>query len=427
MAITSRGAGETAPVKRRGLYNGWYIALFASLASGLTIGTSNYAFGVFIEPLENEFGWSRTQINTALTFGVASALISPLIGRWLDRFGSRPVMVGSLVLVAAGFFIYGGMTTLWQFYAASFLLYLGLPGATMIPSGRLISIWFASTRGRMMGFVTAGNNLGGLTMVPLASLVVGMSGWRGGYVTFGVVVLVMAVLVLLFVRDSQSDVTGARTKRWAPDDSNDDGPGAAVGYSLGDVMRMKTFYFLTVGHAVPAFSYSVVLTQLIPHLESQGISSGAASTGVMLLAIFGIASKIIFGRLSETITARWAMAISLVIQSVGLVLLIGVGGSNAVWVVIAFYGMGFGAMGALIPLTVTEAYGMRHFGSILGVTSMAGVIPMVVGPLLAGIVFDTYGNYDVAFAIMAVMFGIGALAMVLARRPAPPGTTVAKA
>ncbi len=422
MVITSRGAGETAPVKRRGLYNGWYIALFASLASGLTIGTSNYAFGVFIEPLENEFGWSRTQINTALTFGVASALISPLIGRWLDRFGSRPVMVGSLALVAAGFFMYAGMTTLWQFYAASFLLYLGLPGATMIPSGRLISIWFASMRGRMMGFVTAGNNLGGLTMVPLAALVVGMSGWRGGYVTFGVVVLVIGVLVLLFVRDSQGDVTAARAKRWAPAVTDDDGPGAAVGYSLGDVLRMKTFYFLTVGHAIPSFSYAVVLTQLIPHLESQGISSGAAATGVMLLAIFGIASKIIFGRLSETITARWAMAISLAIQSVGLVLLIVVGGSNAVWVVIAFYGMGFGAMGALIPLTVTEAYGMRHFGSILGVTSMAGVIPMVVGPPMAGIVFDTYGNYDVAFAIMAVMFAIGALAMVLARRPEPPGT-----
>jgi len=420
MAITSGGAGETAPVKRRGLYNGWYIALFASLASGLTIGTSNYAFGVFIEPLENEFGWSRTQINTALTFGVASALISPLIGRWLDRFGSRPVMVGSLALVSAGFFIYAGMTMLWQFYAASFLLYLGLPGATMIPSGRLISIWFASTRGRMMGFVTAGNNLGGLTMVPLAALVVGMSGWRGGYVTFGVVVLVITVLVLLFVRDSQHDVTAARAKRWAPAVSDDDGPGAAVGYSLGDVLRMKSFYFLTVGHAIPSFSYAVVLTQLIPHLESQGISSGAASTGVMLLAIFGIASKIIFGRLSETITARWAMAISLAIQSVGLVLLIVVGGSNAVWVVIAFYGMGFGAMGALIPLTVTEAYGMRHFGSILGVTSMAGVIPMIIGPPMAGIVFDTYGNYDVAFAIMAVMFAIGTLAMVLARRPAPP-------
>jgi MFS family permease len=238
MAVTPRDAKPPAPVKRRGLYNGWLIALIASLASGLTIGTSNYAFGVFIEPLEEQYGWTRTQINTALVFGVASALISPLVGRWIDRFGSRPVMVGSLVVVAAGFVIYAGMTSLWHFYVASALIYLGLPGATMIPSGRLISIWFAGTRGRMMGFVTAGNNIGGLTMVPLAALVVGTSGWRWGYVAFAVIILLIGLVTLIYVRDRQSDVDAARDKRWAPRESEKESLGDSVGYSLGDVMRM---------------------------------------------------------------------------------------------------------------------------------------------------------------------------------------------
>jgi len=107
-----------------------------------------------------------------------------------------------------------------------------------------------------------------------------------------------------------------------------------------------------------------------------------------------------------------------------MLMLIVAGGSNSVWFVIAYIGLGFGAIGALIPLTVAEAYGMRHFGSILGVTSMMGVIPMVIGPLMAGLIFDAYGTYDVAFAIMSVMFALGALSMALARRPAPPGTTV---
>jgi len=124
------------------------------------------------------------------------------------------------------------------------------------------------------------------------------------------------------------------------------------------------------------------------------------------------------------ITARWAMAISLAIQSVGLLMLIAVGGSSAVWFVIVFIALGFGAMGALMPLTVVEAYGMRHFGSILGVTSMVAVIPMVIGPLMAGILFDAYGTYDVAFIIVAFMFALGTLAMALARRPVAPGTPV---
>ena len=75
----------------------------------------------------------------------------------------------------------------------------------------------------------------------------------------------------------------------------------------------------------------------------------------------------------------------------------------------------------MIPLTVPEAFGLRHFGTILGVTSMAGAVPLVVGPMMAGIVFDAYGTYDVAFGIIAVMFLLGALSMAMARPPEPPG------
>ena len=421
---TLAAAGQTVAARRRGLYRGWPIALIASLASGLTVGMTAYAFGVFVDPLEDEFGWSRTEVNLSLSLSVISLLIGPLVGRWIDRFGSRPVMVGSLALIGIGFFLYAVMGELWQFYAASLLLYAGLPGATMLPSGRLISIWFAGTRGRMMGIVTAGNNLGGLVMVPASTLIVGLAGWRVGYASFGVVILLIAVVTALYVRDRQSDVIANRDKRWAPPFQDDDALGAAVGYSLRQVLRMKTFYFMAIGHAVPAFAYGAVLTQLIPHLESKGFSSGAASSGVMLLAIFGVISKLVFGRLSETITARWAMSISLAIQSLGLLLLVAAGGSNAVWLVIIFFAMGFGAMGALIPLTVTEAFGLRHFGTILGVTSMAGAVPLVVGPMMAGIVFDAYGTYDVAFGIIAVMFLPGALSMAMARPPQPPGTTV---
>jgi MFS family permease len=277
----------------------------------------------------------------------------------------------------------------------------------------------------MMGFVLAGENIGGLAMVSLATLVVGASGWRTGYVVFGVILLLIIVLVLMFVRDSQSDIVAARGKRWAPALSVSDESGASVGYALREVFRMRSYYFLAAGHAIPMLSFSAFLTNLIPHLESEGISSGAAASGIMVLAVFGILSKLIFGRLSETITARWTMSICLSIQSVGLLLLIAAGGSNAVWFVIAFFGMGFGAIGALIPLTVAEAYGMRHFGSILGTTSMLGVVPMISGPLIAGIVFDAYGNYDLAFVIMAAAYGLGALSMALARPPVASGTTVA--
>lgn len=417
MAVTPITGDDAAVTKRSGLYRGWPIAVLASLASGLTIGMSGYAFGVFVEPLETEFGWSRTEVNFALTISVISLLIGPWVGRWIDRFGSRPVMVVSLAFVAVGFFMYSAMTELWQFYAASLLLFAGMPGATMLPSGRLISIWFSGTRGRMMGFVTAGNNGGGLLMVALSTFVVGAAGWRTGYVTFGVLIVVIGILVALYVKDRQSDVAANRGKRLTPPLPADGAPGESDGFTLKDVLRMKSFYFLAIGHAIPAFAYGSVLTQLIPHLESQGFSGEEAALGIMLLAVFGIVSKIVFGRLSESITARWAMVISLGIQSVGLLLLVAAGGSAAVWFVIVFFAMGFGAMGALIPLTVTEAFGLKAYGTILGVTSMVGAGPLIIGPIMAGRLFDLYGTYDSTFVIIAIAFAIGALSMVMARRP----------
>jgi len=402
---------------------------------------AQYAFGSFVVPLEEEFGWTRTQINFSLTLGLTTGFMSPLVGRWMDRFGARPVMVISLLFLAAGFLSRAVMTDagnvtinvspnflvwqpdwhftfLTQFYLFSLLLFIGFPGATVMPAGRLISVWFARTRGRMMGIVTAGNNFGGLTMVPLGAFVIAIASWRWGYAVFGIIILGIAVAAWYLIRDRPEDVAGERNKRWAP-------PGldaataatAAAGYSMRQALRMKSFYFITLGLNAAMFTYTAVLTQLIPHLEAEGFSKNEAAAGLSIVAACGIVSKLGFGRLSETITARWSAVMSLMIQSSGLVLFIVADGSNLAWVAAVVFGLGFGGIGALIPLTVAEAFGIRHFGSILGVIHMAGVIPVVIGPLMAGIIFDKTDNYDLAFGITIVMFLSGAAFMMLAGRP----------
>ena len=417
-------AGPTTPggsVSRTGLYRGWPIAGVAFLSSGLAIGMAQYAFGSFVEPLEKEFGWSRTQINLSLTLGLTTGFLSPFVGRWMDRFGARPVMVVSLLFLAAGFLLRAVMTDLWQFYLFSLLLFAGFPGATVMPGGRLIAIWFARTRGRMMGIVTAGNNFGGLTMVPLAAFMIATAGWRWGYAVFGFILIAIAISAWFLIRDRPEDVARESNKRWAPAGMDARAAAAAAaGYTVREVLRMKTFYFISIGLTAAMFTYSAVLTQLIPHMEAEGFSKGEAAAGISIVAAFGIASKLVFGRLSETITARWATVISLAIQAVGLALFIVADGSNLAWVAVVVFGMGFGGLGALIPLTVAEAFGVKHFGSILGLISMVGVIPVVAGPLMAGIVFDKTDNYDLAFAITIVLFLGGAVFMALAQRPKPP-------
>lgn len=380
---------------------------------------SQYAFGAFVNPLEEEFGWSRAQINLSLSFGASTAVISPFIGGWMDRVGARPVMVVSLAMVAAAFLLRAFMTELWQLYLFSFLAFAGFPGATIATAGRLVGIWFPQTRGRMMGIVTAGNNFGGLTMAPMAAALIVAFGWRWGYGTFGLVMLAVLVIAFVLVRDRPEDVARESKKRFAPQAEGGEAArrAAASGFDVRGALRLPTFYFVTAGLVLGMYTYHIVLTQLYPHLESVGFSEGQASAGMMVVAGTGFASKLVFGRLSEWMTARYATVLSLGIQALGLVMLILVDGSVLAWGAAFLFGAGFGGFGALVPLNMQESFGLRYFGSLLGLVNLVGVIPIVTGPLLAGIIFDNTGSYDLAFAITIGLFAAGALSMLVARRP----------
>ncbi|MBV46870.1 MAG: hypothetical protein CL900_06635, partial [Dehalococcoidia bacterium] len=169
----TQNSSENSP---RGIYKGWVVVAVSFLSIGGSIGFAQYGFGLFIVPLQEEFGWTRTQINFAITLGVLAHFVSPLIGRTIDVFGSRYVMAVSLGFIAVGFFLRSIMAELWQFYLFSLLVFTGTPG-TGLATGRLVQLWFPETRGRMMGFVTAGNNFGGMVSIPVLTLVIAFGGW----------------------------------------------------------------------------------------------------------------------------------------------------------------------------------------------------------------------------------------------------------
>lgn len=160
-----------------------------------------------------------------------------------------------------------------------------------------------------------------------------------------------------------------------------------------------------------------VISQMVPHLQQVGFDLAAASAAMMLLAFFGMSSKIIFGRLSETITARLAFVVILVLQGVGLTVLIVSGGSTATWGAIVVLGLGMGGVGALTPLVIADTFGLRQFGSIMGLTRMPITVPVLIGPLMAGMIFDATGGYNLMFLITIGMLVISAGAFLLVKTP----------
>jgi len=341
----------------------------------------------------------------------------------MDRIGAKWTMAGSVLLVAIGFLLRSIMTELWQFYLFSAIIFAGTPGATMLPAGRLVLTWFPKTRGRMMGIVTSGNNIGSGIAVPVIAGLIGLVGWRWTWGVMGIVLIGLAMLIILAIRDTADDVRKERNKRWAPSESAvDSNGGLKEGLTASAAMRTSGFWFIVVGMTLQQFVRTGVVSQMVPHLEQVGFTRAVAATMMIVLAFFAGSSKLIFGRLSESITARISFIVIMILQGIGLSILLISGGSLITWGAIVVFGLGMGGVGALTPLVIFDMFGLKQFGSIMGLTRMAITIPVFFGPILAGLIFDSRGNYELMFVITIALLVVSIGSFALARVPKQSGS-----
>ncbi len=403
------------PLRVPSPYYGWWIVASVFLAYALTTGSSQYAFGVFVGPLEETFGWSRTQISASLSFAAVGSFLAPFIGRIMDNYGAKPVMAVCLALMGVSYLLRPLMTELWHWYALSFLQYVGFAGAAGLPSGRLIGIWFGRTRGRVMGISAMGNNFGGLAVAPAIGIIFALTSWQGAYISIAVFAFLIAAFAIVVVRETQPksapNPQGGRQAQPRP---------TLTGWTVREATRTKAFYFMMAAMVLGTFTYSAILPQVTAHLTNEGFSVAMASAMLSLLAGMGMVGKLAFGYLAERITARYAMMLSFSGQAAGALLMSVAGHTPLMWLAIPLFGMHMGAFGALFQLMIQESFGIRYFGSIMGLVNMATVVSFAVGPILAGVSFDVTGGYGMAFTITAGMFLTGVLVLTQAGRPKLP-------
>ena len=401
--------------KLRQIYRGYPIAIVVFLSTGLSVGMTQYAFGEFAGPLKEQFGWSQTQLNLSLAFSFISGLCAPFVGTLSDRIGIRPVMFGSILIIAIGFLMRPFITELWHWYLFSALVYTGFPGATVLPGGKMVGLWFPRTRGRMMGAVMAGNNFGGITMPPLAAAIIVVFNWQTAYVVFGVIMGALAVMALFVIVEDEKKVESEMKRTGRGDQAQIARAAAQAGVTLKQALRNRNFWLVTGGLVAATFTYQGVLTQLRQHFEESGFTPAMATTAVSTIAGMGIFSKLAFGRASEKITARIATILSIALQMVGVLIIAQVDASHLLWLGIFVFGLGFGGLGALALLVVQEMFGMKEFGGIMGIMQVGMIASGTGAPMMAGAIHDSSGSFDSAFLIVAAIFVVGIAALALAR------------
>ena len=401
--------------KLRQIYRGYPIAMVVFLSTGLSVGMTQYGFGELAGPLREQFGWSQTQLNLSLAFSFISGLCAPFVGNLSDRIGIRPVMFGSILIIAIGFLMRPFITELWHWYLFSALVYAGFPGATVMPGGKMVGLWFPKTRGRVMGAVMAGNNFGGITMPPLAAAIIAVFNWQTAYVLFGVIMGALAMIALFVIVEDEKKVESEMKRTGRGDQAQVARASAQVGVSLRQALKNRNFWLVTIGLVAATFTYQGVLTQLRQHFEESGFTPAMATTAVSTIAGMGIFSKLAFGRASEKITARIATILSIGLQMVGVLIIAQVDASHLLWIGIFVFGLGFGGLGALALLVVQEMFGMKEFGGIMGIMQVGMIASGTGAPMIAGAIHDSSGSFDTAFLIVAAIFVVGIAALALAR------------
>ena len=396
----------------RHAYYGWWVLAASVVSVALAAGLSFWSFGLYIGPLEHEFGWSRWEI--AGGFSVAllvGALASPLIGRAVDRYGPRRVVVLGAVLTAGSFLLLATTSELWQWFTYQSITAVFRNMMFFIPFQTLVSRWFDRKRGLAVGILGTGFSMGGFVVVPILQAVIEAVQWEGSFVVSAIVtVTVVAPLALLLLRDRPSDM-GLQ----ADGDTQPEGEALAptVLTGLTDRQALRTPLFWVIALALMMFFFAMFgwTAHAVPYYESVGFSKWWAAQLLAIAAGSGIITRLVFGYVADRIPRIEVAAMVLCgCLMLSMVVLFVTGGSVlGVVFFLAFWFVGSSGGPMIEPLLTSRTFGMAYFASILGAVGLVSQSGQIVSPMIAGAIFDATGEYDWALVMFACSMGLSLL------------------
>jgi MFS family permease len=405
-------------------FYGWVIVAvtFVTMAIGVNARTS---FSLLFPPIIDEFHWERGVTAGAFSFGfLVSGIMSPLMGRMMDRFGPRSVMELGVVLMAGGLLLAPLTTQPWHLYLTIGVL-VGGGSICLGYSGQSLFLpnWFVRRRGLAIGIAFAGVGIGSIVLLPWVQHLIEQAGWRTACWVLGLIVLFVLGPINLLLRKRPEDMglepdgDNIHATASAPVSNVVDPVWAAVDWTLTRAMRTSRFWWLALGLFCGLYDWYAVQVHQTKYLMEIGFSPTVAAWALGVVSLLGIPGQIWLGHLSDRIGREWIWTISglgFAICFAALIALSRYPSLGLVYVMIAAQGLlGYGVTSIMGPV-VAEIFQGKHFGSIFGTIMLAALAGGAAGPWLTGVLHDHYGNYDLAFLIGIGVSIVGAVTIWLA-------------
>jgi len=403
-------------------YFGWIIIAVAFVTVALSV-TARTAFSLMFPPIVDEFGWDRGLAAGAFSFGfLVSAVISPIVGRIMDRRGPRFVIEIGVVLTAAGLMGATLIEVPWQLYATLGLLVgAGANCMSFSVQSQYLPNWFVRRRALAISIAFSGVGVGAILILPWLQSIILKEGWRSACWTLGVMTLVVLLPINLIIAKRPQDVgvlpdgakeTAAAAARRAA--TIVDPAWTAIDWTVARAVRTARFWWLIVGYFCAGYVWYAVQVHQTKYLVEIGFDPMEAAWSLGFVAMVAIPGQIALGALSDRIGREivWAIASAGFAICYAALLALAAGPSRPMlYVMVLSQGVLGYAFTALMGPIVAEIYEGPHFASIFSIIMVALLAGGAMGPYATGLLHDIEGTYTAAFTVALVLSIVGAIAV----------------
>ena len=402
-------------LNRLPFFYGWNILFAAGSSMVVRNAAASLTLAVFIFPMSEDLGWSRTLIAGAASVGgLAATVASPVVGWALDRYGARVILTGSVLVMGLSTVSLAWATVPIAFYLAYGTGRVIFSSPMNIGSSVVVSRWFVRRRGRATGILFLSHSLGMITFPLIAGLVIKYRGWEDAWIVLGVLVWVLALgPVSMLVRQSPESV-GLLPDGDLPTEQDDEtlaeSPAGEQNWTLKEAMRTPTLWLLALATGSLYLLQSGTNIHQGAYFLDQGLGVGISAATLSMNAVFTGVGSLFWGWLVDKVPVRYTYAGVALMMGVALILFRIADTTIEALIVASIFGMAVGGILVVPVVAYANYFGRQSLSAIRGVTEPLVSLGQAIGAVFSGVIYDVTGSYKDAFFILGIL-GFATIAM----------------